>query len=226
MGVAAVQGRREGVVPDGQDRTRYRAAPSYWVTKEIAELVHTEIPPALVVRASTGDRDAFAELTRLTVRDLAGLALAVLGDHSSVDDVLQEAYLRAWTGLSRLREPARVQPWLRRLVVNVCLDERRRRRIPEVTAVQGRIVSPDHAPAVDQHVTLMRAFRTLSSEHRAVLALAYYRDLPGSAVAEILDIPVGTVKSRTHHALRELRAALAAQDRAIGHPLQSGGGDE
>jgi RNA polymerase sigma-70 factor (ECF subfamily) len=134
---------------------------------------------------------------------------------------LQEALIRAWRDLGALRDVEKIDAWLSRLVVRACLDEARRRRrwamAPHVPWLrEGR----SDAPSIDERERLGRALGRLSPEHRVVLALRFYLDLGLAEIAEATGSPLGTVKSRLHYGLNEMRAALAADERAVAAALQ------
>jgi RNA polymerase sigma-70 factor (ECF subfamily) len=170
----------------------------------------------LVERAGRGDHDAFATLVHASFARLEAVARLILRDHELARDAVQDAYLRAWTDLPRLRDPDRFDAWLHRLTVNTCLDAlRRRKRRPaevELTPIMPPTVD-DRSGHIADRDQLERGFRRLGADQRAVLVLHYFLGLPASGIAEILDIPVGTAQSRLHRALTELRAALAADER-------------
>ena len=170
----------------------------------------------LVERASNGDHDAFAVLVGMSVARLEAVARLVLRDQELARDAVQEAYIRAWRDLPGLRDPDRFDAWLHRLTVNSCLDAvRRRKRRPievDLSPVMPPVIGDQTANIADRD-QLERGFRRLRAEQRAVLVLHYYVGLSASAVAETLDIPVGTAQSRLNRALTELRAAIAADDR-------------
>ena len=175
----------------------------------------------LVERASNGDHDAFAVLVGVSVARLEAVARLIVRDPELARDVVQDAYIRAWRDLPGLRDPEKFDAWLHRLTVNACLDavRRRRRRPIEVD------LSPMMPPTVDDQTRtiadrdqLERGFRRLRAEQRAVLVLHYYVGMSASAVAESLDIPVGTAQSRLNRALAALRAAIAADERQPAEP--------
>ena len=170
----------------------------------------------LVERASRGDHDAFAELAGASIFRLDAAARLILRDPDQARDAVQETLVRAWRGLPTLRDTDRFDAWLHRPLVRACIDEARRLRRHRVDV---ELTSID-APTVDDAVSLMadrdqleRGFRRLRAEHRAALVLHYYVGMSASAMAESLDIPVGTAQSRLHRALAELRAAIAADER-------------
>jgi RNA polymerase sigma-70 factor (ECF subfamily) len=172
----------------------------------------------LVELARNGDRDAFAALAASVVDRLYATAVLILRDHSMADDATQETIVRAWRDLPSLREVDRFDAWLRRLLVNACHDEgrRERRRRPEMALL------PVHEPSVGDSSesladrdALERGFRRLSSDHRAAMVLHHYIGLSMPEVADATGVPLGTAKSRVHHATRALRAALEADARGM-----------
>jgi RNA polymerase sigma-70 factor (ECF subfamily) len=175
----------------------------------------------LVERAGGGDHDAFAVLVDASITRLGTVARLILRDQELARDAVQEAYIRAWRELPRLRDPQKFDAWLHRLTVNACLDAVRRRRRRPIEVEISPILSPtiaDHSGHVADQDVLARGFRRIGVDHRAVLVLHYYVGLSASAVAETLDIPVGTAQSRLHRALAELRAAIAADERLPAEP--------
>ena len=171
----------------------------------------------LVERAGRGDHDAFAALVGASIARLEAVARLVLRDQDLARDAVQEAYLRAWRDLPGLRDPDRFDAWLHRLTINACLDALRRRRRRPVEVELSPITDPptgDTTALVADRDELERGFRRLNTDQRAILVLHYYVGMSISAVAETLDIPMGTAQSRLHRALSELRAAMAADERA------------
>ena len=149
--------------------------------------------------------DLLASLFDAHYRSLCRLAYVLLGDPAHAEDVVQEAFLRTFTGLGRLRDRDRADAYLRRSVVNLSRSRLRRRSVEgrgNAAALQaGRLVSPLGGSDLD----LLRAVRALPPRQRAAVALFYYADLAESDVASTLGCSVGTVKSQ----LAKARAALA-----------------
>jgi RNA polymerase sigma-70 factor (ECF subfamily) len=171
----------------------------------------------LVERAQRGDHDAFARLLASGADRLYAIAFLTLRDRVDAEDADQDACLKAWRDLPGLRDADRYDAWIRRILVRACVDQlrRRRRRPTEVALLPLHAPSiPDPSGQVAAADELSRAFIKLSAEHRAVVVLSHFADLTASEIASTLDIPVGTVKSRLHHALRALRAALDSDARA------------
>jgi len=167
----------------------------------------------LVIRAQHGDKGAYTLIaTEIADRFLA-VARRILRDRDLAEDATQQALLTAWQDLRQLRDPARFEAWSYRLLVRACYTESRKERrwapnlrlLPTDDATTG-----DDLSSIVDRDQLERGFRRLTIDHRAVVVLHHYLDLPLDRVAEILGIPVGTAHSRLHHAMRALRAALEA----------------
>jgi RNA polymerase sigma-70 factor (ECF subfamily) len=170
----------------------------------------------LVERAIRGDRDAFASLAESHVDRCYALAYRILRDPHRAQDATQQAMLGAWRDLPTLRDPERFDAWLHRLVVHACYTESRgeRRWVARVRVVSTELpIAPDVARSVAARDELEGAFRRLSPEQRAVVVLHHHLGYPLTEIAATLGIPEGTARSRLHYAVRQLRAALDADDR-------------
>jgi RNA polymerase sigma-70 factor (ECF subfamily) len=168
--------------------------------------------------AMHGDHDAFAALVSGATNRLYALACLILRDADRAEDATQDALVRAWRELPRLRDADRFDAWLRRLVVNACYDEARRvRRRAEVSLISvGERSVVDSASAMAETDRVERAFRRLPLDQRTVLVLQHYLDLSHVEIAETLGIPLGTVKSRLRYGVAAMRAELDADDRVSG----------
>jgi RNA polymerase sigma-70 factor (ECF subfamily) len=179
---------------------------------------------ALVVRAQSGDPEAFEALVRAAGDRLLGIARKILRDPDAAEDDLQQAVITAWQTLRRLRDPARFDAWLYRLLVRACYRESRaarRRWMTHVLELPGGPEGDDAIEAVARRDLLDTAFRSLSPAHRAVVVLHVYADLPLLEVASITGAGTSTVRSRWHYALRILRAAVDAAERPVIEELGS-----
>ncbi len=167
----------------------------------------------LVTRAQGGDQEAFAELVHAVANRFLAVSRRILGDIDLAEDATQQALLGIWQNLPQLRDPARFEAWSYRLLVHACYTEGRKSRH---WAPNLRLLSVDEPMVVDgtssvvDRDQLERAFRRLSLNHRTVVVLHHYLDLPLERVADIVGVPLGTVGSRLHYATRELRSALVA----------------
>lgn len=170
---------------------------------------------SLVEQAQRGDREAFTRLAFELSDRLFAVAHRILRDFDSAGDALQVTLLRIWRDLPTLRDPSLVEAWAYRVLVRACHDELRklRRQVPalHLLAVDG--AEEDPAISIADREQLDRAFRTLTVEQRATVVLQYYRDLTLSEIADVLQVPIGTVRSRLHYAKRALRSAIEADAR-------------
>jgi RNA polymerase sigma-70 factor (ECF subfamily) len=172
--------------------------------------------PDLVIRAQRGDEEAFASLAVVAGDRLHAVAHRILRDIELAEDATQQALLAIWRDLPQLRDPARFDAWSYRLLVRACYAEGRRSRHWTPTLRLLPVDEPmqaDGSSAVVDRDQLERGFRRLSIDHRAVVVLHHYLDMPLDRVADVLGIPPGTARSRLHHAMRGLRAALDADAR-------------
>jgi RNA polymerase sigma factor (sigma-70 family) len=179
----------------------------------------------LVERAMDGDQDAFSQLVALEGDRCFAIAVGILRDVERAQDAVQQAFLLAWRDLPRLRDAERFGPWIHRILVHACYEESRRHR-RWITRIQALPVDgpmePSHRDptiSVVDRDALERAFAGLSPEHRAVVVLHHHVGLPLPEIAEIVRVPVGTVKSRLHYATRALRTALDS-NQAVDHPTE------
>ena len=170
----------------------------------------------LVERAQHGDREAYVDLIHARMDRLYVLAHRILRDVDRAEDALQDALVIAWRDLRGLRDPDRLDAWLHRLVVNVCIAqatrERRRTANLRVLPIDGP-AAPDEMLSIAERDLLERGFRRLPPDQRAILVLHHYLGYAPSEIAETLGIPPGTARSRLHHAHRAMRAALEADAR-------------
>lgn len=147
---------------------------------------------------------------------LQAVAQRILRDFDLAEDATQQALLRIWKSLPKLRDPARFEAWSYQLLIRSCHAEARRTRHwqPGLRMVETDAPTDDPSVSIADRDQLERAFRSLSVDHRAVVVLHHYLDLPLTEVADVLGIPVGTVGSRLHYAMKGLHAALDADARS------------
>jgi RNA polymerase sigma-70 factor, ECF subfamily len=179
---------------------------------------------ALIERCRTGDIAAFEPLVEKYRQRVWRLAYNVLRDREEAWDVAQEAFVRAWQALPNFRGQSAFYTWLFRIVMNVASDRVRARaargrafgteRIPEedwdrVLVDQPADARPDAAAAgAEQRARIERALAMLSPDHRRIVVLSDIEGLSYREIADVLEIPMGTVMSRLHNARKRLKAAL------------------
>jgi RNA polymerase sigma-70 factor (ECF subfamily) len=175
-------------------------------------------PPAddsdadLIVRVAERDREAFELLYRRYVRSVFGLALRRLRDRQRAEDAVQETFTAIWRSAHSYRpERGAAAPWLYAVARNAIVDRLRARNeppsdVPETPS--GEPGPPDRAESAFVAWRVHRALEALPEKEREVVELAYWSEMSQSEVAEYLDIPLGTVKTRTRSALHRLARLL------------------
>ena len=172
----------------------------------------------LVAMAQEGDHDAFSELAARSIGRLYAVARLILRDADRAEDAVQDALVQAWRDIRAVRDPEKFDGWLHRLLVRACYRQAgrsRRRAVVELRSVREERGSEPTAGelSVADRDQIERGLRRLAPDQRAALVLHHYLGLALWEVAEILDIPVGTAKSRLNRATAAMRAALEADAR-------------
>ena len=166
----------------------------------------------LIARVAEGDHDAFGDLYQRYARPVLGLALRRLGDRGRAEDAVQEAFASIWrSARSYRRERGPVAPWLYTVARNAIADRGRARSEPPAEPGDSIADEPGPAELAEQSwlsYRLHAALETLPESERTVLQLAYWSGLSQSEIATFLDIPLGTVKTRTRSGLRRLADEL------------------
>ena len=172
----------------------------------------------LVEQAQRGDREAFAILARSHGDRLMAIAHRILRDIGRAEDAVQQTLVIAWRELPGLRDPDRFDAWIQRLLINASYAEARRWRTwnanVRLLPAEGP-AGPDEGRFLDDRDRLERGFRRLPPDQRAMLVFTHYMGLSPTEIAERLEIPVGTARSRLHYAHRAMRAAIEADERAV-----------
>ena len=167
--------------------------------------------------ARQGDRVAFGELAVTLGDRLHAVAHRILRDRELAGDVTQQALVKIWQELPRLRDADLFAGWSYRILVNACRDEMRKRRRPsaDLNLLENDAWMPDASIPVADRDQLERAFQRLTLDQRSVVILHYYLDYSLAEIATIADIPVGTVRSRLHYARQAMRSAIEADRRPV-----------
>jgi RNA polymerase sigma-70 factor (ECF subfamily) len=176
-----------------------------------------ESDEVLVGKYLAGDERAFSVLVERHQTRVFNVALRVLGDPEDARDATQDAFVSMLRKLSQFRGESAFTTWLHRVTLNSCYDIlRKRRRQPMLRLVgdeddplpdTGPPV-PDHADATVASIEVARALQLIPEEYRVTMVLADIQDLPYEEIARVLDVPVGTVKSRVHRGRIALARAM------------------
>ena len=177
----------------------------------------------LISRARDGDREAFGALVEQYRDNVYRLAYRMCGNAYDADEVAQEAFVAAWRALPNFRGDAKFSTWLYRLTTNAAIDLMRRENrhraaseedIPELADESD---SPQQQmERTEQQETVQKALSSLGEDYRQVLLLRYMQELDYAEIAEILHLPVGTVKSRINRAKAQLKTALLKSGNIFG----------
>ena len=169
----------------------------------------------LVSGACTGDRASLAQLVALRSPRLLAHAVRLLGEREGAEDIVQEAWIDIFRGISRLRETSAFLPWALRIVsrkvATVIKRRQKERRLNDDYAHEAETeIAPAHDGVIDgERVRL--ALECLSKPQAACVALFYLEELSVAEVAQAMDVPVGTVKTRLMHARTKLRSLLEGE---------------
>ena len=177
----------------------------------------------LISRARGGDRDAFGELVEQYRDNVYRLAYRMCGNAYDADEAAQEAFVAAWRALPNFRGDAKFSTWLYRLTTNAAIDVMRREKRHQTVGDGEMVDLADDADSpqetverTEQQEAVQKALATLSEEYREVLLLRYMEELDYAEIAEVLQLPSGTVKSRINRAKAALKTALLKSGNIFG----------
>lgn len=177
-------------------------------------MTSAERPP--VTAAGRADRSEFTALLRQHDDQMRGLAYRMMGSRAAMDDVLQDAYIKAYKAFGSFRGDAQFSTWLYSIVYRTCIDAIRKRDRRRETGLHVVSEQPSTAARAEQRVTeisvLESALDALSPDQRAVLLLVDANGLSYDEAAAILDVNPGTIASRLNRARTAVRSTLADQD--------------
>ncbi len=175
----------------------------------------------IVELALAGDADAFGEIVRRWERRIFALTFGMLGSFEDARDATQETFIAAYRNLRGFRGEAKVSSWLHRIAVNQCISRQRRGRVRRESSLDDetekdgtRFITPAHASPArtaergERADAVRRAVNALQPELREVIVLKEFEDMTFQEIADALDVPLSTVKSRLYTALKQLRMRL------------------
>ena len=177
----------------------------------------------LISRARGGDREAFGALVEQYRDNVYRLAYRMCGNAYDADEAAQEAFVAAWRALPNFRGDAKFSTWLYRLTTNAAIDVMRREKRHQTVGDGEMVDLADDADSpqetverTEQQEAVQKALSTLSEEYREVLLLRYMEELDYAEIAEVLQLPSGTVKSRNNRAKAALKTALLKSGNIFG----------
>lgn len=180
--------------------------------------MHADTP--LIRQIQRGDMAAFESLFFKYQGQIYRTALAVTRDPGAAEEVLQDCFYKTYLNIMKINGEGSLSPWLHRVAVNLSCNALKKRRVrlePIDDVAEGFVTSDPHqspeaiAERSELQGTMREAINSLPLKHRIVVTLHYMQDFSLPEIAYILDVPVGTVKSRLHHARKALRFRLETQ---------------
>lgn len=170
-----------------------------------------------------GDQDAFGEIVELYKNSIYQLCYRMLGNRHEAEDMAQEAFVRAYVNINSFNQNLKFSTWLFRIATNLCIDRIRKKKPDyyldaEVSGTEGltmysQIPSKTPLPeteleSLELHETIQKEILKLPEKYRSPIVLKYIEDLSLNEISEILDLPLGTVKTRIHRGRESLRQQL------------------
>lgn len=178
----------------------------------------------LIQRLQRGELNALGELYEQYKHLVYRVALAATRDHRAAEDILQECFVRLYTYAKTIDPERPLEPWLYRVTLNLVYDWATKTRwtqpledlVEWLHGLPGMFPAPDHKTEEREMAALVReVIADLPPAHRAVVTLFYLEELSLEEIARIMELPVGTVKSRLHYARERLREALTRKQRPV-----------
>jgi RNA polymerase sigma-70 factor (ECF subfamily) len=187
--------------------------PCAMIGERVAAAAGQAVADRRLVRAQAGEMEAFRELIQAHQDAIYTLALRFLGVREDAQELAQDVFIALHRHLTAIRSPAHLRFWLRRTVCHRAIDRLRRRgrraSVPLEAARELSAAAPDHDPLLQRF--LLGLIAELAPMPRAVLLLRFQEDLDPAEIAEVLDVPVNTVKSHLKRSLTRLRALWIAR---------------
>jgi RNA polymerase sigma-70 factor, ECF subfamily len=170
-----------------------------------------------------GDQSAFAELVELYKDKVFQICFRMLGNRHEAEDIAQEAFIRAYVNIETFNQKRKFSTWLFRIATNLCIDRIRKKKPDyyldaEVAGTDGLTMysqvaadvqmPEDEVENMELQETIQKEISKLPEKYRSVIVLKYIEELPLQEISEILDMPLGTVKTRVHRGREALRKQL------------------
>ncbi|MFD1737934.1 sigma-70 family RNA polymerase sigma factor [Bacillus salitolerans] len=165
----------------------------------------------VVMLAKNGNHDAFQQLMRQEQEKLYKVAYSYVYNEDDAVEIVQETFFKAYSSIGSLKEPAYFSTWITRILINTAISFLKNKKKSFVFSDwTGKILIPLYG--VEEKMDLSMAIKSLSIKDRTVINLRFYMDYTNREIAEILNIPEGTVKARVHRALLKLKRKLCCKE--------------
>ncbi|HEY2497742.1 MAG TPA: RNA polymerase sigma factor [Candidatus Angelobacter sp.] len=170
-----------------------------------------------LVRSAQGDELAFAELVRQHQSMVFSIAYHFLQDRSLAEDLAQEVFLELYQSIARIESPVHLMYWLRRVTANRCIDQGRKKQRRREMALEEAPEPTAHSVVTDPMLLerLQQSLAGLPEKQRLVVIMRFQEGLGPAEIAEVLEMPVNTVKSTLHRSLADLRKGLTRKIREV-----------
>ncbi|MDQ0999834.1 RNA polymerase sigma-70 factor (ECF subfamily) [Neobacillus niacini] len=170
-----------------------------------------------------GDQDAFADIVEIYSNSIYQLGYRMLGNRHEAEDIAQEAFIRAYVNIKSFNQDLKFSTWLFRIATNLCIDRIRKKKPDyhldaEVSGTDGltmysQLASDSPLPeneleSLELQESVQKEILKLPEKYRSVIVLKYIEELSLNEISEILDLPLGTVKTRIHRGREALRQQL------------------
>jgi RNA polymerase sigma-70 factor, ECF subfamily len=166
----------------------------------------------LIHKAQNGDDEAFLELFQKYEQDLYRMAFVYVKNQDDALDVLQETAYKAFKNIETLREPRYLKTWLIKIAISCATDLiRKRKNVVYLNQSEMELTSKDSSD-VTMTITMKQILETLDEHEKSIVFLKYYSDLTFKEIAELKDLPLGSVKTTLYRALEKLRFQMKGAD--------------
>lgn len=180
----------------------------------------------IVELCQDGDREAFRSIVERYGDTLYGAAFLMSRDHAFAEDMVQQAFLRAWKSIPQFKAGTNLKAWLVRILVNQVMSDRRRKRLPQESLDSAFASASDEPSGIDTVLESERqeevrvALQSIDEGARKAIVLRYFAEMTVPEIAESLGWAEGTVKSRIHRGLRKLREHFKSERREMAFVLE------
>ena len=169
----------------------------------------------LILQMANGDGNAFAELYRQTSSAVYGFALSILKNRHDAEDVMHDTFLKAYHGAVTYKPMGKPMAWLLTIVRNLCYNKIRTGKVCENVGEYDLFTVKDTSDITADMIVLEKAMKILAFEERQIVILHALTGLKHREIAEILDLPTGTVLSKYNRAIKKIRREIEGKGESL-----------